>query len=168
MQSAARARHAVPRRSDCGELLDSQFAAPYAGFVPKTQSKIDVGGLPWQVTITWSVAREPVPIGIEVRALRGSEYRRGEINARLWRNFPIGQVIAEQRPQPAPAEAHDSDAEHYAAVAATYRAAVESGKPPSKAVAERFEVNASTARRWIYVARNRYHLLPKVRQGQIG
>ena len=54
---------------------------------------------------------------------------------------------------------------HLQAVAETYRAAAERGRPPGKAIAERFSVPIGTAYRWTMVARFK-GLLPETHEGQ--
>lgn len=50
--------------------------------------------------------------------------------------------------------------EHLAGVAGTYEKAVESGEPPTQAVADHYQVAHSTAAKWVGAARRQSHLPP--------
>lgn len=142
----------------------------------KTSQTIEIHGVPWRMVLTWSGSRYPVVTGVEVTAVRTEDGQHGQINATVWRELPIGHLIAAHRPQPQPLDDPEPHLgrprvhgrAHYEAVAATYRAAVEAGEPAVRAVADRFEVEQSAARRWVHVARHRHGLLPLVRPGQAG
>ena len=78
------------------------------------------------------------------------------------RRLPLArEAAALDRPGPQPLTK-----KHFEDVALTYRDAHERDDPPTLAVATKFAVSPSTAGRWVGIARNEYHLLPKTERGR--
>lgn len=86
-------------------------------------------------------------------------------------DFDTNQAILREEYEPAfrngPRSGRDLGADHYRAVAQVYSDAARAGRPPTKAVAERFTLSTSAAAKQVARARAR-GLLPPTTRGRVG
>lgn len=121
----------------------------------------DVHERPWTTTLEWRL----MPSGRYecVSFAISSDEGTDVITASLMRRVPLGWLVQKMRPGPpqvaddvsvtelgsASERQHRLGLSHYSQVARVYSRAWYAGDPPTKAVAETFEVPYSTAARWV-------------------
>jgi hypothetical protein len=120
---------------------------------------------PWIATLTWQfINGRPECTGLAVASTTGTI-----LTASVLRRLPVADWIAEDRakmaPQtPATGGLRKSTVERLTAVAEIYEQAVRDGKPPTKAVAEHYDISHGGASN--LVSRARAHgLLPPTSPG---
>lgn len=143
---------------------------------------------PYFVDIDWEMVDgrwEPNRITIAPRDITVS----GPITTSMIRSLPFGQIFdyargIQRRGSEQVAVEHGLDdsfaarwdrgerprlgVDHYRKVADVYRLAFAEGRPPTKTVAEHFQVSTSTAGSWVSRARNKYGLLGETSSGEAG
>lgn len=130
---------------------------------------------PWRVLVFWEEVEERME-PVEVRVLTVRPDLTGPVTAQTIREIPIGRLLRDARldfvkKHSLPEAAWVSDKkprlglEHYEEVAEVYRAAYGTGSP-TRAVREHFDVDQSTAAKYVARARNDYGLLPPAQKGK--
>ena len=130
---------------------------------------------PLRIKIEWGlIDQRNEPVAITVRTVRPE--LTGPISGSILREIPVGRLVAQRRAEQAALSEHRGQwegqrprkgREFYEEVAAVYREAYATGAP-TKAVKDHYQVNHSTAAKYVARARNQYGLLPRTPQGKAG